>query len=72
MDYASDRESDAPTDSRVGFDYLNENVLSVNGRVLGRPASSGVEGKHFSDKPHGITWCINRRFWGVGNRRLED
>ena len=48
----------------MGFDYLNANVLSVNGTVLGRPAPSEVEGKHFSDKPHGITWCMKPALLG--------
>ena len=70
-DCAGDRESNCPTDSRVGFDYLNKNVFSANGTMLGRPASSASEGKHFFDKPRVITWCMKSAFLGVGNRRLK-
>jgi hypothetical protein len=50
---------------------MTENVLSADGTMIGRPEPSASEGKHFFDKPRGITWCIKSALLGVGDRRLD-
>jgi hypothetical protein len=49
----------------------NENVLSPDGTMIGRPEPSASEGKHFFDKPRGITWCMKSAFLRAEDRRLE-
>jgi hypothetical protein len=69
----SDHESNWKIDSKAGSDYSNmsENVLLADETMVGRPESAVNEGRHFFDKPRGITWCMELVFLGLVTRGLK-